>query len=361
MMENYVALILAGGGGKRLWPVSRQEKPKQMLPLVQNHSMFKVSVDRLAPLFTPDRIYVSTAAEYVEDLHAECPDIPAENFIAEPSARNNAAAVGLALTIIQKRLPDATVAMLTADHHIGKTATFRDVLKAAGYIAQEKRIVTLGISPAFPSTGFGYIEQGESLGEVDDFAFAKSARFTEKPNLVRATQFVASGKYSWNSGMFIWQVDTAMREFERQQPIMHNLLMKLQLSVDTPQYEQTLNEIWDDMPRVSIDYAIMEDAQNMVVIPVDIGWSDVGTWASLYDILDQDSFGNCGKNKEDERIILDANNALLYSDKLTVAIGVDNIIVVETDDVLMICHKDRVQDVKEIVMYLQENNMKDYL
>ncbi len=360
-MQNYVALILAGGGGTRLWPMSRKDTPKQMLPLVANHSMFKVSVDRLAPLFTPDRIFVSTAETYVEDLLEECPEIPVENFIAEPSARNNAAAVGLAITVIQKRFPDAVVAMLTADHHIGKTEHFRDVLETAGQIADTGKIVTLGISPAFPSTGFGYIQQGETLGEVNGFTYASATRFTEKPDMVRATQFVASGKYSWNSGMFIWQAKIALAEFERQQTEMYQLLKQLQPSVDTLDFQSTLESIWGKMPKISIDYAIMENAQNMVVIPVDIAWSDVGTWSSLYDILDRDRFGNCGKNGSEKRIILDTKETLLFSDKLTVAIGVDNIIVVETDDVLLVCHKDRTQDVKQIVRYLNENNLEDYL
>lgn len=360
-MQNYVALILAGGGGTRLWPMSRKDKPKQMLPLVEQESMFKVSVERLAPLFTPDRIYISTAQGYVEDLQRECPDIPAENFIAEPSARNNAAAVGLAITVIQKRHPDAIVAMLTADHHIGKRDVFRDVLEAAGKIATNGKIVTLGISPSHPSTGFGYIEQGEKIGSEATFDYLVAERFTEKPDTVRATQFVASGNYSWNSGMFIWQADKAMQEFKRQQPTMFNLLKNLQTSVDTPLYEATLGSIWDNMPKISIDYAIMEDAQDMVVIPVDIAWSDVGTWSSLYDVLEQDKFGNCGSNDREQRIILDAKDTLIFSDKLTVAIGVDNIIVVETEDSLMICHRDRAQDVKQIVNYLRENNMEDYL
>jgi len=360
-MQNYVALILAGGGGTRLWPMSRQNTPKQMLPLVEQHSMFKVSVDRLAPLFTPERIFISTAESYVEGLQEECPDIPAENFIAEPSARNNAAAVALAITVIEKRFPDAIVAMLTADHHIGKTDIFRDVLKTAGQLAEEGKIVTLGISPAFPSTGFGYIQQGESIGNKNDFDYFVASRFTEKPDLVRATQFVASGKYSWNSGMFIWQAKKAMAEFERQQKEMHTLFKDLQTSVDTPDFETALNTMWEKTPKISIDYAIMEGAEDMVVIPVDIGWSDVGTWSSLYDILDQDKFGNCGKNGSERRIVLDTKDTLMFSDKLTVAIGVDNIIVVETDDVLMVCHKDRAQDVKQIVTYLRENDMEDYL
>lgn len=360
-MQNYVALILAGGGGTRLWPMSRKETPKQMLPLVGNNSMFKVSVDRLAPLFTPDRVFVSTAEAYVAGLQEECPEIPAENFIAEPSARNNAPAVGLAMTVIEKRFPNAVVAMLTADHHIGKTEHFRDVLETAGQIAESGKIVTLGISPAFPSTGFGYIQQGANLGVKNGFNYSIAERFTEKPDVVRATQFVASGKYSWNSGMFIWQAKTAMAEFERQQTEIYQLLKQLQPTVDTDEFQSTLESIWEQMPKISIDYAIMEDAHDMIVIPVDIAWSDVGTWSSLYDVLDRDKFGNCGKNGSEKRIVLDTSETLLFSDKLTVAIGVDNIIVVETDDVLFVCHKDRAQDVKQIVTYLRENDLEDYL
>jgi mannose-1-phosphate guanylyltransferase len=360
-MEHYYALILAGGGGTRLWPMSRQSKPKQMLPLIGEHSMFETSVKRLAPLFTPDRIYVSTGQSYVDDLMAVTPEVPAENFIVEPSARNNAAAVGLAIAVIQKRDPDAVIAMLTADHHIAKTDVFRDVLAAAYQIASKGKIVTLGISPSFPSTGFGYIQQGKELGHVGSFTYCEASRFTEKPDIVRATQFIASGKYSWNSGMFIWQARKAMTEFARQQPAMYDLLQTLQPNVDTPDFATTLATIWESMPRISIDFAVMEGAQDMAVIPVDIGWSDVGTWSSLYDVLQPDSYGNCGKGNADKRIILDTKNSLVFTDKLVVAIGVEDIIVVETEDVVMICHKDRAQQVKEIVDYLRENNMEDYL
>jgi mannose-1-phosphate guanylyltransferase len=360
-MEHYYALILAGGGGTRLWPMSRQSKPKQMLPLISEHSMFETSVQRLAPLFTPEQIYVSTGQNYVDDLKRVAPEIPAANFIVEPSARNNAAAVGLAIAVIQKRDPDAVIAMLTADHHIAKVDMFRDVLEAAYTIATTGKIVTLGISPAFPSTGFGYIQQGQELGQEQGFTYCEATRFTEKPDVVRATQFIASGKYSWNSGMFIWQAQKAMSEFERQQPEMHKLLEILQPTVDIPEFENMLNNIWESMPRISIDFAVMEGAHDMAVIPIDIGWSDVGTWSSLYDVLQLDGFGNCGKSNGDRRIVLDTKNSLVYTDKLAVAIGIEDVIVVETDDVLMICHKDRAQQVKEIVDYLRENNMEDYL
>lgn len=203
-MEHYYALILAGGGGTRLWPMSRTHTPKQFLPLVEDESMFKVSVERLAPLFKPEQIYVVTGAQYVDRLREDAPEIPTENFIAEPYGRNSAPAAALGIAIIQKRDPEATVAILTADHHITKNEDFRSVLAAAYEMAQAEYIVTLGIAPSFPSTGFGYIRQGVAINKVGNFSCYHSRGFTEKPDIVTATEFVGSGEYSWNSGMFIW-------------------------------------------------------------------------------------------------------------------------------------------------------------
>lgn len=361
-MEQYYALFLAGGGGTRLWPMSRKNLPKQLLPLVGDKSMFQMSIERILPLFPPERIYIVTGQAYAEMMRQEVPQIPAENFIVEPYGRDNAAATGLALSVIEKRHPGGVVAMLTADHHIARLDVFRDVLTKAYEIAQQGYIVTLGISPNYPATGFGYIQQGEKLGAFNGFSYHTATRFTEKPDVVTATQFIASGHYSWNSGMFIWSVAQAMGEFERQQPQMYSLLQELQPAVDTPVFDAKLREIWEQMPKKSIDFAIMEGAKKMAVIPVDIGWSDVGTWASLYDVLPQDSFGNCSKGKlADHRVILDTHNTMVLSDRLIVTIGVQDVIVVETDDVLFVCHKDRTQDVKEIVTYLRDNGNEGYL
>ena len=361
-MNHYYALIAAGGHGTRLWPMSRARMPKQMLPLIDEHSMFRTSVERIQSLFPPEDIFVVTGQELVDELLQEVTQIPRDNFIIEPYAKNTAPALALALSVIQKRDPEATVAILPADHHIVQREKFCRILQAAWQVAQEGKIVTLGISPSYPATGFGYIQQGEALAEANGFDVYQSRRFTEKPDIVRATQFLASGQYSWNSGMFIWRVDRAMHDLERYQPAIYAMCSYLQSAIDLPDYDEKLNGIWETMPKLSIDFAIMEKADNIAVIRDDIGWSDVGNWTSLYDILPQDNFGNCIKGEaSDIRVILDTRDTLVFSDRLTVAIGVEDIVVVDTDDVLLICHKDRTQDVKQVVDYLRENGNEEYL
>lgn len=361
-MEHYYALILGGGGGTRLWPLSRQEKPKQMLRLIDNTTMFQAAVRRLQPLFPVERIFVSTGHQYVAQMRADAPELPRENFIVEPSGRDSGPAVALALAHIHQRDPQATVAILTSDHFIRKEDTFRDVLEAAYHIAQEGKIVTLGIKPDTPATEFGYIERGAKLGTVAGFNYHVAARFTEKPDKVRASHFVASGRYSWNSGMFIWTTARALGEFKRQQPAWYALLQTLQAAIDTPNYEAVLNEIWLQFPKRSLDYAIMEGARDMVVIPTDIGWNDIGSWAALFDVLDKDGLGNVARGQSaDDWIALDTHDTFVMSEKRIVTIGVEDLIVVETKDVLMICRKERSQDIKEVVNYLRENNQDDYL
>jgi mannose-1-phosphate guanylyltransferase len=360
-MEHYYAMIMAGGGGTRLWPMSRGKSPKQMLPLVENQSMFRVSVDRLAPLFPPEKIYVVTGRRYIDALRADAPDIPAQNFIAEPSGRNSGPAAALGMTVIHQRDPNATVALLTADHHIALKDTFRDVLEAAYEVAQQGKIVTLGISPSLPSTAFGYIHRGEPLGEAKGFQVYDSLGFAEKPDFATAVQFLQSGAYSWNSGMFIWKVSQGLAEFQRQQPLMAAQFTSLSATVDTPEFDAALDGMWDNVENISLDYAVMEGAEGMAVIPVDIGWSDVGAWDALYGVLMLDNTGNGYKGSATQPIMIDTKNTLVYADKLTVTVGVEDIIVVDTDDALMICHKTRAQDVKKVVERLRADHQDSYL
>ena len=360
-MDHYYAVILAGGGGTRLWPMSRSDVPKQLLPLIEEKSMFHVSVERLAPLFTPDQIYVVTGAKYVEAMSADAPEIPMENFIVEPYGKNTAPAAALAVAVISQRDPQATIALLTADHHIAFKEQFRQVLRAAYQLAQDDYIVTLGISPSLPSTGFGYIRRGAPIKTIDGFACYKSRGFTEKPDTQTAISFIRSGEYSWNSGMFIWRTDRALSEFEQHLPKVYAGMTALQPFVDTPEYETKLAEIWEQIPKVQIDAGLMEKTERIAVIPVDIGWSDVGSWEALFDVLDLDTDGNGYKGSSPNRLVIDTKNTLVYSDKLTVTIGVEDLVVVDTQDVLMICKKDRTQDVKKVVDMLREMDNATYL
>lgn len=361
-MEHNYAMIMAGGGGTRLWPKSRKQTPKQMLPLVGDDSMFKISVDRLAPLFSPERIYVVTGEQYVLPLRQQASHIPAKNFIVEPYGKDSGPAAALGITVIQKRDPDAVIAILTADHHIAEPVKFRSVLSSACDIAREEDfVVTLGISPSYPATGFGYIQRGNHLGEQRGFDYYNSIGFKEKPPAKLAIEYLRSGKYSWNSGMFIWTAERAMSEFERQRPAMYSLLKHLASSVDTPSYGSVLSDVWDNIERISLDYAVMENAEKMCVIPVDVGWSDVGTWGSLYSILDLDSAGNAFRGNVDVGVNIDTQETLVFSDRLVVTIGVRDLVIIDTDDALLVCHKDRTQEVKTAVKTLKAKDQNQYL
>lgn len=359
--SHYYAMIMAGGGGTRLWPMSRSSTPKQLLALVEEHSMFRVSVERLAPLFPPERILVVTSEALAPALRAEAPDIPAENFIIEPYAKDNGPAAALGLTILHQRDPEATVAYLASDHHISNRERFLTVLTAACELAQQRHIVTLGISPSFPSTGFGYIRRGEDIGTFQGVKAYASRGFTEKPDLERAVHFVHSGEYSWNSGMFIWRADHALDEFARQRPDMSRLFRTLASTLGTPEYDTAVRETWDAVERISIDFAIMEGAENIAVLPVDIGWSDIGSWGALFDVVTLDDSGNGIKGQGHNHITIDTANTLVYADKFVVTVGVSELVVVDTEDALLVCHKDRTQDVKKIVAELKANQLEKYL
>jgi len=358
-MSSYYALIMAGGGGTRLWPLSRRARPKQALTLVGERTMFEHAVDRIASLFQPEEIFVVTGEEHLESLLLQAPELPRANFLLEPVGQGTAPAIGLGAVHLRRRDPQAVMVVLTADHFIRDVERFRRVLTAAAQVAEKGHLVTLGIPPSFPSTGFGYIQQGEQLYEVDGFAVFRALRFTEKPSPETAFQMVESGLYTWNSGMFIWRVDRIMEEFARQMPDLYDVLMQVDAVLGTPAYEPTLRRLWPELSPQSIDYGVMEGARDVVVIPVDIGWSDVGNWSSMREILPADADGNVVVG---EHVGLDTRNTIVFGGRRLIAtIGLEDMIIVDTDDALLICPVDREQDVREMVRQLREMGRKEVL
>ncbi|MBI5930626.1 MAG: mannose-1-phosphate guanylyltransferase [Chloroflexi bacterium] len=364
MTEHFYAIIMAGGGGTRLWPLSRQDRPKQSLALVGEDSMFRVSVERLFPLFPPERIFVVTGQNHADDLRRDTPELPPQNFLMEPFGRESGPAAGLGTIHIATQDPDAVIAVLTADHHITDIEAFLNVLRSAYEVAQKGKIVTLGISPSYPSTGFGYIKRGELIETVGGYKVYQAEGFREKPDHTTAIEFLTSGQYSWNAGMFIWKASQALAEFEKQKPGIYQNLQTIRQAYGTPEYTAVIEKVWPDMEKISLDYAIMEKAANVAVIPADIGWSDIGSWSALYEVLHierGDDQQNVLHSKDTNAIMLDTTGTLILSNRLVVTIGVENLVIVDTEDALLICHRDKAQDIRAVVKQLQETGKKNLL
>ena len=355
----YYALIMAGGSGTRLWPLSRERRPKQSLELVGQRSMFQHSVDRLIPLFSLDDVWVVTREEHADLLRQQVSELPAEHFIMEPEGRGTAPAIGLAAIHLYHQNPEAVMAVLTADHYISNAERFQQTLSAAEEAAQKGHLVTLGITPTSPSTAFGYIEEDQKLEQINGFDVFRVRQFTEKPNRETAARMVSSGLYTWNSGMFVWQVKRILEEFERQMPEFYARLMAVDAAIGTKAYSQVLEEIWPEIPKQTIDYGIMEGAADVVVIPVEMGWSDIGSWSSLSGVLPTDADGNIIDADHEG---LDTHNTIIFGhSRLISTIGVKDLVIVDTDDALLICAKDHEQQVKDLVEKLKRSGRQELL
>ncbi len=356
-MDNYYAVIMAGGGGTRLWPLSRQSRPKQMLSLVEESTMFQGAVRRLKGLFIPENIFVVTVQDQAPELQAQCPEIPSENFILEPMPRGTASVVGLAAVALRQRNPQAVMAVLTADHYIGNEQLFHQLLSSAYQVAQDGYLVTLGIVPTFAATGFGYIQKGEQMDQCLGLDVFHVRQFKEKPSQAQAEVMIAGGDHSWNSGMFVWRVSQVMEEFNHQMPDLAHGLQEISQAWGTPDEGKVVENVWQGLPNQTIDYGIMEGARRVVVISAaGLRWNDVGSWDSLFDVLESDQDGNIVMGGR--HVGLDTQNSLIYvcqEHRLIVTIGVENLVVVDTGDVLLVCSKDQAQRVRQVVDRLKES------
>lgn len=354
------AVILAGGSGKRLWPLSRRGTPKQLLDITgrQEHLLRETFV-RLEPLVPADAVYVITAEQYVESTREQLPRVPVANILREPEGRGSAPAIGLAAIHLRHRDPEAVMACLPADHHIGQPELFRQVLSVAEQVAQQGHLVTLGMNPRQPHTGYGYIETGERLEHTGECAVYNVRRFTEKPDEKTARRLVSDGRHFWNSGMFIWKASVILEEMARHLPRLSACLAELEGVVGTEDEDEVLERTWPEVEKETIDFGVMEKAQDVVVIPAEMGWSDVGSWASLADLLPADDEGNVVVGTH---FGLETTGSLIYSPKRLVAtVGVEDLIVVETDDVILVCPRDRAEDVKALVDKLENEGLEHYL
>jgi mannose-1-phosphate guanylyltransferase len=354
------AVIMAGGQGTRFWPRSRRKMPKQLLNIIGEATMLEQTVARISALIPAERTLVVAGEAYRDPIRASLPQLPAENFLFEPVGRNTAACVAWAALWVRQRTSDAVMAVLPADHLIRHVAEFLRVLEVAAVVAQPlNRLVTIGIQPTHPETGYGYIRASEDRLQVDGRAVFRVAQFVEKPSRHTAEQFLAEGTYVWNSGMFVWRADSIWQEISRHLPqLTHDLEpVAERMSADT--MENVLNDVYPRLPSVSIDVGVMERAQDVWVVPADIGWSDVGSWRALGELLDADAHGNVVIG---EQRGIDTAGCFIHSpSKLVATIGLNDLVVIETNDVLLICPKERDQDVRKLVELLEREGRHDLL
>jgi mannose-1-phosphate guanylyltransferase len=371
------AVILAGGRGTRFWPRSRTRTPKQLINIVGKSTMLQQTVERLRPLIPPDRIWTVTATEQASALREQLPTSARKRVLSEPLSRNTAAAIALAAVHMRHAAKgDALMAVLPADHFIGQPERYRQIVRAALEVAREQgRMVVLGIPPSRPETGFGYIERGQKPFSVDGFHVFPVRRFMEKPALTVAREYVASGNYQWNAGMFFWRVSTFLNALKTFLPKTYDAIDSLSTHIAKRSYQSQLKKLYSALENISVDYAILEKAASttesatpapgkpiatagapsVFVIPADVGWSDIGSWDAVYDLLAKQPGENilAGQGQT-----LDAEGNFLWSpDKFIAAIGVRDLVVVETPDALLVCPRDRAQDVGKIVKSLEQRKL----
>ncbi|GIK60866.1 MAG: NTP transferase domain-containing protein [Ignavibacteriota bacterium] len=355
-MELY-SVIMAGGIGARFWPRSKKKSPKQLLKIVGEKTMIQETFRRLNGLVPRENILIVTNETQKPGILEQLPEVPPENIILEPFGRNTAACIGLASVIIKRRSPDAVTFVMPADHIIRDNENFINTLKtAAQFSFDNNALLTIGIQPTKPETGYGYIQIDEDSAKNNVF---KVLTFAEKPNYSTAVNFIKSGDFFWNSGMFIWKINTILNEFKNLMPDLYEGLVKMEDNLDKPDFQNTLSDIYGHLKSISIDYGIMEKSDKVFLVKGNFYWSDVGSWDAVYDLSEKDPDGNVKVGTIYTDMALDS---YIYSpDKFTAVIGLDNIIVINTNNALLICKRDKAQDVKNIIDYLKLNKLDEQL
>ena len=354
-MKTY-AVIMAGGGGTRFWPLSRKETPKQLLNLSGKDAMVNETIARLCRVAQAENVFIVTNCTQAEKMTAVTAGrLPAENILQEPSARNTAACIGYAAMKILKARGDGVMVVTPSDAYIRDEAEYARVLQTAVRAAEESgALVTVGITPTFPATGYGYINFEKSGEPVK-----KVRKFVEKPDLATAEQYVSSGDYVWNSGVFVWKVSVILEKFRTLLPDIYADLEKIAAAFGTPDEQKVLNEVYPNIRSISVDYGIMEKSDDILVVPGEFGWNDVGSWDMMNVLHKEDGNGNIALG---DALVLESKNTTVYAgSRLVAVVGTDDLVVVETPDAVMVCPRSKAQDVKKLVDALKEQSRTDVL
>jgi mannose-1-phosphate guanylyltransferase len=365
LKKHLYVSILCGGVGKRLWPRSRKKTPKQFIDLFDNGTVFQKTVKRAKSITTPDKIFVVTSQDYVNDVLTQDRDLLLRNIIAEPMGKDTALAMTAVVAYIYKRDPKAIIINLASDAAISSDEVFRkDMILAAKAAWETKMIVTVGIKPAYPHTGYGYIKAGRKKIKANGKSVYNVLQFTEKPNLKTAKRFLKTGQYYWNANLYTWRADVILETASRVAPKLSALIQRIQKSIGQPQEAANLRRVYQDAEKVSIDYAISEKTDNLVLFPASFGWDDIGDWSVVYERSKQDKEGNAiiRYGQKGDYVVLEAQNNLIhFNNKLLALVGVDDLIVVDTDDALLICHREQAQKVKPVVQKIKKQGGLEYL
>lgn len=352
-MSDPFVVIMAGGRGERFWPQSRLRRPKHLLPIVGDKPMLAQTVDRLEGVVPTRNIFVITNREQREAVVETVPSLPPENVVAEPVGRDTAAAVGLAALLVKQRDKDAIFTILPADHVIHNVEAFQRTLRRAIDLAQQHpALVTIGIQPNHPATGYGYIELGDAVEGADETGAFHVRRFVEKPVLETAKRYIESGDFVWNAGMFTWKTSVIVKEIARHVPELYSGLQQIESGLaDGAEVDAVLDRVYPGLPRISIDYAVMEKAENVLTVKAEFDWDDVGSWPAIARHFKPDDSSNVARG---EVVLEDARGNIVVSEgnHLVAAVGVDDLIVIHTGDATLICRKDRAEDIKKVVTQL---------